>query len=793
MQPAVNTHTPSDSTPSATTAFPATTDPTRDGWLRELTAALSVPEKASLLSGRDFWSTQPVGRVGVPAVVMTDGPHGVRRQVAAVDHLGVNASSSATCFPPAVAVGSSWNPDVAHRVGAAVGREARQFGIGVILGPGVNIKRSPLCGRNFEYYSEDPLLAGLLGAAHVRGQQQQGVGAAVKHFAANNQETDRMRVSADVDERTLREIYLPAFERIVTDAAPAAVMCSYNKLNGVSASENRWLLTDVLRQQWGFAGAVVSDWGAVQDPVASVRAGLDLQMPGTSGRSARKLMDAVEAGELDEAVLDTAVQRVLALAHPTDLPAEPFEVDAHHALAREIATECAVLLKNNGVLPLPPAARLAVIGEFARNPRFQGGGSSHVNATRVDAPLDALRDAAPAHGYDISFAAGYGTTDTRDPDDKSDTAALLADAVAVAGGSDVAVVFAGLSEAEESEGFDRGGLELPAAQVELILRVAAAAPRTVVVLSNGGVVTMEGWLDDVDAVLEGFLLGQAGGSAVVDLLTGAANPSGRLAESIPVRLADTAAYLNFPGEQGHVRYGEGVMVGYRWHGSSDRPAQFPFGHGLSYTTFEVSDLRVDVTGADTARVAVTITNTGARTGGYVVQVYVATAAGPVRRPLRELRAFSKIVFPPGGSQLVELNLDRRAFAYWDIDQQEWVVAPGAYEVQVCQDAETVLAGEPVTLTGDTLVRELTLQSTVEEWYTHPVVGQSLLDMLSTAALPAGGVPVPTPQLLRMISSMPMQKVVDMLGGAVPAAVFDGLMSRSQNRQTTHCTGPQEQR
>jgi beta-glucosidase len=574
---------------------------------------LSLEDKAALVCGRDFWSTAPVDHAGIPSIVLTDGPHGIRRQAGAPDHLGLHDSRPATCFPPAVAVGSSWNPRVAEKVGAAVGREGLGLGVHVALGPGVNIKRSPLCGRNFEYYSEDPLLAGTLAAAHVRGQQAHGVGASVKHFAANNQETERMRISADVDPRTLREIYLSAFERVVTEAAPATVMCSYNRVNGVYAAENRWLLTDVLREQWGFAGAVVSDWGAVHDPAASLRAGLDLQMPGTGGVSAQRIADAVRAGELDEEDLDRAVGRVLALTGLAAQEAEAFDADDHHALARDVAAECAVLLKNDGpVLPLASGSRIAVVGEFARTPRFQGGGSSHVNATRVDAPLDALRLAGGALDCHVDFAPGF-TLDGTGGDD----AALCAAAVESARGADVAVVFAGLAETDESEGFDRTTLELPVAQRRVIRAVAAAAPRTVVVLANGGVVSVEGWHDDVDAILEAFLLGQAGGSALADVLFGAVSPSGRLAETIPVRLADTASYVNFPGEQGHVRYGEGVMVGYRWHETVGVPARYPFGHGLSYTTFAEADLRVQITGDDTARVSVTVTNTGDRAGSDV--------------------------------------------------------------------------------------------------------------------------------------------------------------------------------
>ena len=731
-------------------------------------SALSLAEKVALLSGRDFWSTQPVG--DVPSVVLTDGPHGVRLAAAGP---GSPASPPATCFPLAVAVGSSWDAEVARQVGEAVGREARALGVGVVLGPGVNIKRSPLCGRNFEYYSEDPLLSGVLGAAHVRGLQAQGVGASVKHFAANNQETDRMQVSADVDERTLREVYLPAFERVVTDAAPATVMAAYNRVNGVPASANRWLLTDVLREEWGFTGAVVSDWGAVSDPVASLRAGLDLQMPGTSGRSTQLVLDAVADGSLDADVVDTAAARVLALTAPAGDPTDPVDLPAQHALARRLATGCAVLLTNDGTLPLAPGTRVAVVGEFARTPRYQGGGSSHVGAGQVDAPLDAMR--ALADG-EVTFSPGFSLDGTGSAED------LVADAVAAARAADVAVVFAGLADADESEGFDRTTLELPAAQVALIRAVAAAAPRTVVVLTHGGVVSLEGWHDEVHAVLTGALLGQGGGRALADLLHGVANPSGRLAETVPVALADTASFVNFPGEQGHVRYGEGVLVGYRWHTATGRVPRYPFGHGLSYTSFAVTDLDVQVTGEDTAQVTVTVTNTGDRAGAHVVQVYVGTDAGPVRRPVRELRGFTKIHLDPGQARTVTLQLDRRAFAYWDVVESGWVVAPGTYAVQVCQDAETVVLEQAVTLAGDVVVHELTMDSTVEEWSTHPVVGPLLLTDLLVDLPTDRGIPEVTPQLLLMVGSMPMRKVADMLGDAVPVSAFEALAARSRVAQ-----------
>ncbi|MFJ9626221.1 glycoside hydrolase family 3 C-terminal domain-containing protein [Streptomyces sp. NPDC101175] len=736
---------------------------------------LSLEQKAALLSGQDFWSTHPVQDAGLPSVVLTDGPHGVRRQVGEFDHMGIYQSLPSTCFPPAVAVGSSWDPEVAARIGAAVGREARALGVHVVLGPGVNIKRSPLCGRNFEYYSEDPLLSGHLGAAHVRGQQEEGVGASLKHFAVNNQETDRMRVSADVDERTLREIYLPAFEHIVTEARPATVMAAYNKVNGVHAAQNRWLLTEVLREEWGFTGAVVSDWGAVHDPVASVLAGLDLEMPGPAPENTRRIVDAVRDGELDESAVDTAVRRILALTGLVGERSEGFDVDAHHRLARELAAECAVLLKNeDGVLPLAPGQRVAVIGEFATTPRHQAGGSSHLNPTRLDNAFDAMRELAADRANTVDFAPGFAS------DGSGDAVALREAAVALARSSDVAVVFAGLAEREESEGFDRDTLHLPAVQIELIRAVAAAAVRTVVVLSNGGIVSLEGWHDDVDAILEGFLLGQGGGGALADLLFGEADPSGRLAETIPLRLEDNPSFVNFPGEQGHVRYGEGVMVGYRWYGTTGTPVRYPFGHGLSYTTFTVSGLAVESTGDDSARASLTVTNTGARAGKHVVQVYVSPQAGPVRRPTRELRAFAKVRLAPGESRTLTFDLGRRAFAHYDVLDAGWAVAPGEYRVQIGENAEHMIAEAPVSLAGDAPAQELTLESTFGEWIAHPVIGSTLLHEL-TAALPEdqGSQLGDRPELLQAVRDVPMKRVVGLVEGDALDATLQRLMERTR--------------
>lgn len=736
---------------------------------------LTLEQKAALLSGRNLWSTKPIPEAGIPSNVVTDGPHGVRLQPGAADHLGINGSLPATCFPPAVAVGSSWDPDVASLVGEGVGREGRALGVAVVLGPGVNIKRSPLCGRNFEYYSEDPHLSGVLGTAHIVGQQAQGVGASLKHFAANNQETERMRISADIDERTLREIYLPAFERAVREAEPATVMASYNKINGVYASENRWLLTEVLRNEWGFEGAVVSDWGAVNDRVAGLVAGMDLEMPGSAGITDRQIVERVQAGELDEALVDRAVTRILALTERSAIPGGHVDMDAHHTLARRLAGESAVLLKNdNSTLPLADGLQIAVVGEFAVTPRFQGGGSSHINATRTDSPLDAINALAAERNATVTFAPGFALDDSADAD------ALRTAAVEVVRGADVAVLFAGLSEDDESEGFDRDTIQLPKNQSALIRAVAAAAPRTVVVLSNGGVVSLEGWHDDVDAILEGWLLGQGAGAALADLLFGVVNPSGHLAETIPLRLEDNPSWTNFPGEQGHVRYGEGVFVGYRYYQTAGVPVRYPFGHGLSYTTFSTDDLHVELTGDDTAIARVTVTNTGDRAGKHVIQVYVSTDAGPVRRPTRELRSFAKVALEAGESATVELALDRRAFAYWDVELGQWVVAPGEYRVQVGDSVAEIVAEATVALIGDTIVSELTVESSLGEFLVHPVVGPILQEsMLAGATEDQKAAMEANPNAMRMAASMPMRAFSAMSNGSFPLAAVEQLIAASR--------------
>ncbi len=598
-----------------------------------MTSELTVAEQAALTSGRDAWHTTPVESAGLPAITVTDGPHGVRKQADPRDLL---RGQPATCFPPAVASASTWDPDLLRRMGEALGDECRAMDVAVLLGPGINLKRSPLGGRNFEYFSEDPLLAGVLAAAWVNGLQSRNVGASLKHFAVNNQETDRMRVSADVDERTLREMYLSAFRRVVTQARPWTVMCAYNKVNGVYASQNHWLLTEVLRDEWGFDGAVFSDWGAVADRVAAVAAGLDLTMPGPDDAGDAELAEAVAAGRLAPALLARAAGRVRALvAKAAARTPGSYDQAEHHALAREIAGRAIVLLKNEALpgderslLPLRSGAdgpSVAVLGEFARTPRYQGGGSSQITPTRLD---DALTEITAATDATVLFAPGYAVDDGAERDPDADEQDLLAEAVAVAVASDVALVFVG--SARETEGADRDGIDLPVAHRQLIEAVTEVNPRTVVILSNGAVLATSPWDKAVPALIEGWLLGQAGGSAIADVLFGRVNPSGRLAETIPLKLQDHPSYLDFPGEHGHVRYGEGLYVGYRGFDAREQEVAYPFGFGLSYTTFRYGEATATAS-AEGVEVRVNVTNTGDRDGREIVQVYVGLPGSAVSR------------------------------------------------------------------------------------------------------------------------------------------------------------------
>ncbi len=754
----------------------------RDTMTENSASDLTLEEKASLTSGADFWTTKAIDRLGIPSVMMTDGPHGLRKQSGSTDHLGLASSVPATCFPPAVGIGSSFDPEIIERVGAAIGVEAAIENVAVVLGPGINIKRSPLCGRNFEYFSEDPIVSGILGAASVRGIQSKGVGTSLKHFAANNQEFDRMRASSDVDPRPLREIYLRGFERVVKDAAPWTVMCSYNKLNGVWTSEDPWLLTSVLRDDWGFDGLVVSDWGAVNDRVVGVAAGLDLEMPASGGRTDAQLVAAVRAGTLPESVLDTAAARAIDLvrkAGERPAVAGPLDVDAHHALAREAAGRSIVLLKNDGaLLPLAADQMVAVIGAFATEPRFQGAGSSLINPTRVDNALDELRVVG---GENVSYAAGFAVEGGAVEASGRTAEELRAEAVGVARTADVAVLFLGLPAAEESEGFDRDHIDLPAEQLAVLDAVLEVNPRVVVVLSNGGVVALP-FADRVPAIIESWLLGQAGGGAVADVLYGAVNPSGKLTETVPVRLEDNPSFGNFPGEFGHVRYGEGLLVGYRWYDAKGLDVTFPFGHGLSYTTFEYTGATAEV-GADGGIVVrLDVTNSGDRDGREVVQVYVAPTTSIVQRAPRELKAFSSVALAAGETRSVELVVRREDLAYWDIRVDRWIVEGGEYTVEVAASSRDIRSRVSVEISGDAVHQELTMNSSVGDLMTHPIAGPIVQQALGGLMGGLGGDAaaasmMPNDEAMqKMMASFPIGRLAGFPGLPVDFAQIEQLIA-----------------
>ena len=646
--------------------------------IRELIAQMTLEEKAGLLSGEDFWHTKGVERLGVPKSMVSDGPHGLRKQDEQADHLGINDSIKAVCFPAASATAASFDPDMIEKMGEALGDACQHEKLSVLLGPAVNIKRSPLCGRNFEYFSEDPYLTGVMATALIKGIQSKNVGTSIKHFALNNQEHRRMSSSSDCDEKTIREIYFPAFEMAVKEAQPWTVMCSYNRINGTFASENPWLLTDVLRKEWGFEGYVMSDWGAVSDRVAGVAAGLDLEMPASGGINDRKVVEAVKAGKLDEKLVDLCCERILNIVFryvENAKPETPWDKEAQHLQAAEVAADCMVLLKNEGgILPLNKEDDIAFIGEFAEKPRFQGGGSSHINCFKTTGAVEA------AKGLKVTYTRGYDVAADDAPAD------MIAEAAAAAKKAKVAVVFAGLPDAYESEGYDRTHMRMPESQNRLIEAVAEANPNTVVVLHNGSPVEMP-WIGRVKGVLEAYLGGQAVGLAEVKVLFGDVNPSGHLPESFPIKLEDNPSYLFYGGEPAGTEYREGIFVGYRYYDKKKMDVLFPFGYGLSYTTFEYSGLKLSkdkILDTDTVTVTVTVKNTGKRAGKTVAQVYVGDVEGYVNavRPVRELKAFRKVELQPGESKEVSFTLCKRAFATWRSEIHDWFVESGEFSIEV---------------------------------------------------------------------------------------------------------------
>lgn len=681
--------------------------------VKKLVNELTLEEKASLCSGADFWHTKAIDRLNIPAAMVSDGPHGIRKQESLADHMGVAESIKAIGFPTASAMACSFDRDLLHKVGDALGEECVAEDLAVLLGPGINMKRSPICGRNFEYYSEDPVVAGELGAAFVNGVQEHGVGTSLKHFAANNQEWRRMSISAEIDERTLREIYLAAFETVVKKAQPWTIMCSYNRINGVYSCENDWLLNKVLRDEWGFEGLVMTDWGAMDERVPSLKAGLDLEMPDCHGETDKLIVKAVQSGELEESVLDTAVERILtmvdkyltarkgidpaSMVHPLPSSVERgYDVAAHHALARTTAEQSAVLLKNEDILPLQKDKKIAFIGEFAKVPRIQGGGSSHINNTSVESALDAAGDS-------VSYAQGFHI------DEETTDETLLQEAITLAKESDVAVIFAGLPDSFESEGFDRTHLNMPANQNELIARISEVQPNVVVVLHSGSPIAMP-WLDKVAGVLQMYLAGQASGGAAVNLLFGDATPCGKLAETFPLHLEDNPSYLNFPGNREKVCYQEGVFIGYRYYDKKKMDVLFPFGYGLSYTDFTYSNMKVTVNGKNAADIDVIketdeivisadITNTGNCDGAEIVQLYIKNPVVYEIRPEKELRDFAKVFLKAGETKTVTFTLNARAFSYYETRIHDWYAESGDYEILLASSSRDIRLQDTVSITG----------------------------------------------------------------------------------------------
>ena len=740
--------------------------------IKELVSKMTLEEKASLCSGLDFWNTKGIERLGIPSVMVSDGPHGLRKQEEAADHLGMNESIKAVCFPAGCAVAASFDRETAKLLGETLGTECQAENISTILGPAMNIKRSPLCGRNFEYYSEDPLVSSEMASAYIQGVQSRHVGTSPKHFLANNQEFHRMTSDSVMDERTLREIYMASFEGMVKQAKPWTIMNSYNKLNGTYLCENKEMLTDVLRKEWGFDGYVMTDWGAMNERVQALLAGCNLEMPSSGGSTDKEIAAAVKNRTLEEAVLDSSCEEFLEIIfryienRDTDAV---FNLEKDHAVAQKIEEESIVLLKNEDkILPLKEDCKAAFIGKYAAKPRYQGGGSSHINSFKVKSAWETVKD-----NGSVIYAQGYD--DREDVTDEE----LLTEAVRVAKQAEAAVIFAGLPDNFESEGYDRKHLRLPDCQNRLIEEVSAVQPNTIVILHNGAPVEMP-WIDKVKAVLEVYLGGQAVGSAAVNILYGKTNPSGRLPETFPLRLEDTPCYLFYGGENDRSEYREGVFVGYRYYTSKNMPVLFPFGYGLSYTDFTYTNLQISnvkIQDNEILTVKVDVTNTGNCKGKEVIQLYVSAKEGSVIRPIRELRAFKKISLNPGETKTVVLELDERAFSYWNTEIHDWFMESGSYEIQIGKSAQEILLKKEVQVrTGRKLPRSYTLNSTLGE-VMKDEQGQSLLgevlgytagqaeDMDAITAKSEDGSQMMNQEMLEaMMGGMPLRQMMSFIPG-----------------------------
>ena len=698
--------------------------------IKELIKQMSLEEKASLCSGLNFWNTKPIERLNIPSIMMTDGPHGLRKQSEGADHLGINESVEATCFPTASALACSFDRDLVKELGIAIGEECQSENVSIVLGPGANIKRSPLCGRNFEYYAEDPYLSSEMAKNQIQGTQSQGIGTSLKHFAANNQEHRRMTIDTIVDERTLREIYLASFETAVKEAHPWTVMCAYNKLNGEYCSENYRLLTEILRNEWGFEGFVVSDWGAVNDRDKGLSSGLELQMPADGGMGDNLIVEAVKRNRLSEGVLDEAVERILNIifkAVENKRENVIYSKEKHHELARKIAGECMVLLKNEEkILPLKKEDNIAVIGEIATKVRYQGGGSSHINPTKVDNAYEEIVNFAGTEN--VRYARGYDLSIDDTIYDLAEEAKKLAIE------ADKVILFIGLPERYESEGFDRTHLNIPKNQYDLVKTLKSVNENIVVVLSNGSPIEMP-FVSDVKAILEAYLTGQASGKAICDLLYGEVNPSGKLAETFPLKLSDNPSYLNFPGEVDKVEYKEGIFVGYRYYDKKAMDVLFPFGYGLSYTNFEYSNLKIsknEIGDTEKVTVSVNIKNIGDVFGKEIVQLYIRDKESSVTRPEKELKGFEKIGLEPGEEKEVTFILNKRSFAYYNVDLGDWHVESGEFEILIGKSSREIVLKEVIIVNTTSPIKTIVTKNTALGDIAHlPEVQQIINAMIQS--------------------------------------------------------------
>ncbi|PFU38000.1 glycosyl hydrolase [Bacillus cereus] len=756
--------------------------------IKKIISQMTLEEKASLCSGLDFWNTKGIERLGIPSIMVTDGPHGLRKQAEGADHLGIYNSIPSTCFPSAVGLASTWNKDLINQVGVALGEECQAENVGVLLGPGANIKRSPLCGRNFEYFSEDPYLSSQMAANHVKGVQSQGIGTSLKHFAANNQEHRRMSVDAIVDERTLREIYLASFEDVIKEAQPWTVMSAYNKINGEYASENNYLLNDILKDEWGFEGFVVSDWGAVNERVAGLANGLELEMPSSFGIGEKKIVDAVNGGELSVEKLEQAVERLLYIifkAYDNQIENAVYSKDAHHQLAREVASESMVMLKNeDSILPLKKEGTVAIIGEFAKQPRYQGGGSSHINPTKLESILEEI-EMVSGEKTNILFAQGYDLAS----DDVDEN--MINEAKKIAESADTVVLFVGLPDRYESEGFDRKHLQMPENHVQLIEAIAEVQSNIVVVLSNGAPIEMP-WIGKVKGILEGYLGGQALGGAIADLLFGDANPSGKLAETFPKVLSDNPSYLNFPGEGDKVEYKEGVFVGYRYYDKKNIEPLFPFGFGLSYTNFEYSNLSVnkkEIKDTETVSVTVNVKNIGSTVGKEIVQLYIKDVESTVIRPEKELKGFEKVELQPGEEKTVNFTLNKRSFAYYNVELKDWHVETGEFEILVGKSSREIVLQDNMYVQSTTIIQKTVHRNTLlGDIFADPILAPIAKGLMEKAlkdspfgSMAEGDSDV-SEMMDAMLNYMPLRALVNFSAGAFTEEMLSEIIGVLNNTQ-----------